>query len=390
MKHRLAIVSTHPIQYYAPLFRRLNSEPDVEVKAFYTWSQAQQRVEDKGFGLDIQWDIPLLEGYAWEFVQNTAKNPGLDHFSGLKNPQLIDTIRQWQPSAVLVVGWNYRSHLMLMRWFKGRIPVLFRGDSHLLDEHRGLRRLLRRISLRFVYRYIDMALYVGTANKAYFEAHGVKTGHLAFVPHAIDNERFDNNQYEAEAQQWRAELGIEADSRVVLFAGKFEPKKNPLLLLEAAEHLAGYPLTFVFAGGGVLEQTLRKRSKNLKNVLFLPFQNQSRMPILYRLANLFVLPSSGPGETWGLAVNEAMASHRAVIVSNRCGCASDLVEPGGNGYVFEADKLNELIKSILKAFESDAYKRLGQRSAEIIAQWSLEQATHTIVRQLNQILSVKC
>ncbi len=58
------------------------------------------------------------------------------------------------------------------------------------------------------------------------------------------------------------------------------------------------------------------------------------MPILYRLGNVFCLPSKGPGETWGLAVNEAMASSRPVIVSNKVGCAADLVSEGANGYLF--------------------------------------------------------
>ncbi|PZQ98737.1 MAG: glycosyl transferase family 1, partial [Flavobacterium psychrophilum] len=80
---------------------------------------------------------------------------------------------------------------------------------------------------------IDHALYVGTNNKQYFLKHGLKESQLEFAPHAIDNERFSNGAdvFEEEALKWRQELGLGTDEVVVLFAGKFEPKKNPFFIL---------------------------------------------------------------------------------------------------------------------------------------------------------------
>jgi hypothetical protein len=74
--------------------------------------------------------------------------------------------------------------------FQGKVPVLFRGDSTLLNEQPGVRKKVRRIFLRWVYKHIDHALYVGTNNKQYFLTHGLKEHQLHYVPHAIDNERF--------------------------------------------------------------------------------------------------------------------------------------------------------------------------------------------------------
>ena len=114
-----------------------------------------------------------------------------------------------------------------MRYFKGKIPVYFRGDSTLLDERQGLKLIARRIFLRWVYNTIDFAFYVGTRNKEYFLAHGLKNKQLIFAPHAVDNERFcdKNGNYKRKAIDWRQSIGIKDDEFVFLFAGKLEPRK---------------------------------------------------------------------------------------------------------------------------------------------------------------------
>src|SRR5271165_3204518 len=164
-KRKLAIVSTHPIQYYAPVFRALAASGEIDLRVFYTWSQAAtEGVFDSGFGADVKWDIPLLDGYAYQFVPNVAKRPDPGHFAGLNTPTLVREIEAWRPDAVLVYTWNSRSHLQALRHFKGRIPVMFRGDSTLIDERPWWRALLRRIFLTWVYSHVDIAIAVGTHN----------------------------------------------------------------------------------------------------------------------------------------------------------------------------------------------------------------------------------
>lgn len=338
MLKKLAIVTTHPIQYYAPLFRLLAQRNNVKIKVFYTWGeQARHKVFDPGFGNQREWDIPLLDGYDFEFVKNVSSNPGSSHFKGIVNPGLIDSIKDFKADAILVFGWAFKSHLKLMRYFKGKIPVYFRGDSTLLDEHDGfsIKKTIRRIFLRWVYRHIDIAFYVGTHNKAYFEAHGVKDKRLIYAPHAIDNIRFDDpdGNYAQQAKDWRDKLNIPAGKLSVLFAGKLEQKKNPMFMVEAAKLFP--QIHFVIIGNGVLENQIKQQVAGLLNITILPFQNQSMMPVVYRLADVFVLPSKGPGETWGLAINEAMACGKIVVASNKCGCSKDLIMEGKNGFVIE-------------------------------------------------------
>jgi glycosyltransferase involved in cell wall biosynthesis len=379
---RLAIVSTHPIQYYAPIFQLLARSEAVCVKVFYTWSQAAGgSVADPGFGRAITWDIPLLEGYEFEFVPNVARRPGTEHFWGLRNPTLTRAVESWKPDAVLVFVWNNAAHLAAMRYFKGRIPVFFRGDSTLLDHASWWRTAARRVFLSWVYRHIDVALAVGSNNRDYFRWCGVPAERIAFAPHAIDAQRFSAGgaDHDAQVARWRRELSIPSGARTIVYAGKLIAKKDPLLLLEAFIR-AGVPGHLVFVGEGTLEPELRARAAGRTDVHFLPFQNQQAMPAVYRLGDVFVLPSRGPGETWGLALNEAMAARRPVIASSKVGGARDLITADVNGWMFESGNLPQLTAVVGAALTCGAQtlSEMGAAAERESARWSVEAAARGI------------
>lgn len=389
---KLAIITTHPIQYNAPLFRLLAERGRIALKVFYTWGQTREGVVyDPGFGKAFQWDIPLLDGYAYAFIENLSKKPGTDRFGGIVNKDLIPAIEAWQPDALLVFGWSFHSHLRALRYFKGKLPILFRGDSTLLDEPAGvhLRKWLRRLFLCWVYSHIDYALYTGSANKEYYLRHGLKPHQLMYAPHAVENDRFaaDDMARREKAAAWRQHLGIGENEVVFLFAGKLEPKKDPVLLLQAFRQLNPSAARLVIAGNGKLEQSLKNMASQDPRILFLPFQNQQQMPLLYRLADVYVLPSQGPGETWGLAINEAMACGKAVIVSDKCGGAGDLVVPGMNGFIFPAGHQQALENCLRKCMDLDIVRKMGEQSKEIIQKFSLENVASAIKKGVEVALS---
>ena len=385
MKKKLAVISTHPIQYNAPLFAMLAQSEILELKVFYTWSQSQESLFDKDFGKTIQWDIPLLDGYPFEFVENVSKNPGLGSFRGIVCPSLNPRIIEWGADALLVFGWNYHAHYNAMGHFKGRVPVWFRGDSTLIDETKGLKTFVRRMTLRYVYRKADFAFYVGEKSREYFLKHGFRAGNLFFAPHAIDNRRFGDQSGEMhiEAEKLRDTLGIGKDDIAVLFVGKFEPKKNPLLLLEAASRLKKPGVHFIFIGNGILEEQMKTMAEGNPSVHFLPFQNQRRMPAVYYAGDILALPSQGPGETWGLVVNEAMACGKAVLVSDKSGCASDLVKPGENGFILPSGDISCCIELLDKMTASKTYVRqLGEASLRRIEGWSFNAVCNSFEKNI--------
>lgn len=382
---KLAIITTHPIQYHAPWFRLLAATGKVDLKVFYTWSQTEHGVIDRTFGQTINWDIPLLDGYKYTFVQNVAKDPGSHHKGGIVCPGLIGTVEVFGPDIVLVFGWNFKSHFQVMKYFKGKVPVWFRGDSTLLGEKLGLRRYFRRLSLRYVYRFIDKAFYVGSENKRYYKAHGLKERQLVFAPHAVDNDRFydtENKNHEGKAQIWRRQLGFKEEDVVIVFAGKFEKKKQPSFLIKnvnAANELRERPVKLLLVGNGPQEDFLKSIAEGDKNIQFLPFQNQSIMPIVYRLGNVFCLPSKGSGETWGLGVNEAMASGRGVILSDKVGCGVDLIKPNINGYIFRD---SNTLKKKLSELTIDNCKIMGVSAQQDIKPWNYGVIVDAILESL--------
>jgi len=385
LKKRLAIITTHPIQYNAPLFELLTQRGVIEIKVFYTWGKSVlENKFDPGFGKIINWDIDLLKGYPYTFLQNKSPNPGSIHFNGIDNPTIINEIESWKADAVLVYGWNFKSHLKCLRYFKGKLPVYFRGDSTMLDKNKSVKSILRRIILKWVYTHVDIAFYVGKSNVDYFKKHGLRKSQLAFAPHAIDNNRFTSNEKtKNQALEIRHSLNINESDFVFLFAGKLEYKKNPEILLEAFISASfDKNIHLVIVGNGELETILKSKSIS-KNIHFLNFQNQSNMPGVYEMANTFILPSAGPGESWGLAVNEAMANGKSIIVSDKCGCAQNLVVQGLNGFVFESQNFIELKQYLIKMVELKTNdNEMGAASLEIIKDFTFEKIAKAFESQL--------
>lgn len=378
---KLAIITTHPIQYNAPFFKLLAERKNIDLKVFYTWSQSEAGEKyDPGFGQKVTWNIPLLEGYTHSFVNNISKKPGSHHFKGIDNPTLIWEIKNWGADAVLVYGWAFKSHLKAIRFFYKKLPVFFRGDSTLLDEQKSFKQILRRLFLQYIYKNIDTAFYAGTANKDYFIAMGLQEKQLVLMPHAIDNDRFVSNAENTNAgQHIRKTFNIDENAIVFLFAGKLEQKKQPDVLIDCFVSLNVENNYLIIAGSGAMEKGLKDAYRSNPHIIFLGFKNQAQMPALYNACDVFVLPSKGPNETWGLSINEAMAAGKAIIASDKCGASYDLIKESINGFVFTWDD-SLALKHIINFLGTNKteVKRMGLESAKIIEQYSFLHSSEAI------------
>lgn len=385
--NRLAIVTTHPIQYNAPLFRILTERRNIEIKVFYTWgSQVLEKKFDPGFGKVINWDIPLLDGYEHEFIENISRNPGSHHFRGIDNPSLISAIESWQPDAVLVFGWSFKSHLKCLRYFHNKIPVFFRGDSILGPALPAIKSFARKFVLKWVYRHVEKAFYVGSQNKKYFLQYGLENSQLVFAPHAVDNGRFldADESFGTKVWQWKRELGIGDEELVILYAGKLEPIKNLEWLIETVKKMKAVAIKVIIVGNGPLEQELKEQASADNRFIFLDFQNQQKMPVVYRLGDVFVLCSHS--ETWGLSINEAMASGLAIMAAESVGCSSDLVANGENGYTFNSLNDEAFYDRIVELATNKALvRRMGIKSKELIRDWNFEKVCIAIEQSIIEV-----
>jgi glycosyltransferase involved in cell wall biosynthesis len=354
---RLAVVTSHPIQYQAPWFRGLAKELDLQV--FFCHKQDARGQAAAGFGHAFEWDVPLLEGYSYAWLRNVARNPGVETFAGCDTPDIEGVLRDGRFDACLVNGWYLKSYVQAVRACRRlRIPTLMRGDSQLRTQRSRLWSAAKYWPYRWFLSRIDAHLYVGQANRRYLQYYGVPDRRLFPVLHFVDNERFVRGAEDARrdgvAERLRAEWGVTPNTTVFLFCGKLIGKKRPEDFVNGVASAArrGAPAFGVVVGSGPLEAELRTLAAAVKAPLrFVGFQNQSQMPPYYAAADCLVLPSDG-GETWGLVVNEAMACGLPAIVSDAVGCAADLIESGRTGESYPLGHVENL---------ADAIERLSRR-----------------------------
>ena len=395
MSHwRLGVLVTHPIQYYAPWFRHLAERMDVEV--FCAHRQDGTGQARAGFGMEFEWDVPLLEGYRYRWLQNVARRPGVGTFSGCDTPEIHEIVSSTPFDAFLIIGWNYRSALQaVMACRREGVPVLMRGDSQLATKRPLVTRALKYVPYRFLLPRLSAHLYVGKRNRAYLEHYGVPERKLFFVPHVVDNEFFATRAQKAretgKPAAIRKELGIPADAFVFLLAGKMTPKKRPFDFLSAFVRASREDPTLhaLLVGDGPLRPSLERLAESdPSRVHFAGFVNQARMPAFYGAADALVLTSDAR-ETWGLVVNEAAASGIPAVVSDAAGCAPDLIDELERGLTYPVGAVDALERNMLTLRSICRRTPLRVQSAlrRKMEAYSFERAAEGLERALEAVAS---
>jgi glycosyltransferase involved in cell wall biosynthesis len=381
---------SHPIQYFSPLLKELDKVTGLEV---YYYSDASLKTGvDSGFGKKISWDIPLLEGYKYTFLKNYRRNRGLNsRFLDVWNPGVWNVVRKSKARIVWVNDWTYSSTwlVLLAAKFFGK-EVWLRADNPANQELNKSRKLLlikKMIFKHFLLRFfVDKCLNTGKQSRLFFNFYGVHDERQIYTPHAVDNNYFRRSALGNYGQvlAFKQRLGIPKEKKVILFAGKYIPKKRPIDLLQAFIDLKSDNYYLVLVGEGELRPEMEQliQSHDLKNVLLTGFINQSEIPSYYSIADVFVM-CSGAGETWGLAVNEAMNFAKPIIISDTCGCSVDLVKHGENGFIFKEGNKEQLAAYLQKTLDDEAFcKKAGQKSVDIIDTFSIGHIVENIKRAL--------
>src|ERR1700722_10312796 len=373
--YRVACLVSHPIQYQAPLFRYLAARLGIELTVFFLSDHSVHPYVYSGFGVEVKWDVPLLDGYRHEFLPRVGSWSGLSFWRpwtfGLRA-----RLRRGRFDALWVHGYAHRGCLAGIAAAKSlSIPVMLRGESNLLSETDDALQLgVKRIAMPALLRTCDAVLAIGRLNREYYLHYGVEPRRIFPMPYAVDNEFFGTAAKRARPhrERLRAELGLKPGRPVILFASKMQPHKRAADLLEAYARLS--PTAYlVFAGDGEERVNLERRARELKSdsIRFIGFRNQSELPALYDLCDVFVLPSEH--EPWGLVVNEAMNAGKPVIVSDRVGAGPDLIEDGVNGFVYPTRDVAALADRLRRLIDSPEHRAaMGARGLEKVARFGFD------------------
>lgn len=375
---KLGVIQSHPIQYFSPLYRELAKDTRIRFKALYCSAQGAETYRDEGFQRSIKWDTPLLEGHESQILPNLGGDKGVGGFFSLINLGLIKELRTGGYDAMVVNGHNYFSYvlgLLLCKLFG--IKAYMRCETHARLERHSLKRLFRRFFLRGLFTQVcHGGLAIGTRNAEFYAANGMPNERIILAPYSVDNDFFREKSALSPAalSQLKKKHGIPDDLFLILFASKLSERKGCADLLEAYISLkAENPKAgLVIVGTGELEQTLRTRAASTRDVFFLGFKNQTEMPEMFGMSDVFVLPSRN--EPWGLIINEAMACGLPIVASAEIGAVTDLVRSGENGLLFEAGNVPELTAN-LKTMAADPARRrtMGAKSLDIIGRWGLRE-----------------
>ncbi|MBF6571135.1 MAG: glycosyltransferase family 4 protein [Candidatus Binataceae bacterium] len=379
---KVAYLVTHPIQYQAPLLRRIAAEPDIHLKVFFASDVSLRSFVDPGFNRPIRWDVPLLEGYEYEFLPAFAGKRQISFYQPM-NYGLSARLKAAHFDALWVHGymrWHHWTAMVTAR--RLGMKVLVRDEATLLSSMRSaLKRSLKRAFFACLRRIADRFLAIGSLNASYYRQYDVPDARIFMMPYAVDNHFFQTRAGQCAKARGalRASLELDPSRPVILYAGKLSERKRPDDLLKAYIQLSADGRTephpyLIFVGDGALRGALEIRASatGWSSIRFAGFRNQTELPAFYDLAEVFVLPSAL--EPWGLVVNEVMNAGCAVIASDRTGCSPDLIRDGENGFVFKTGDISDLCRTLREVLTSRVRcADMGRRSLEIINRWSFEE-----------------
>lgn len=382
---RLVVLASHPVQYFAPIYQALARDPAIDLEVLYCRQFGVVPRYDKQFGQEIRWDTDLLSGYAHRFLWNVS--PVSDPFNPLHaiNPAAFTRV-VGRCDALWVNGYLYPSNYLALAAARASgARLLFRSELRPTPSaRRGVARAVRERLLGWWVRQSDALLYIGEENRAAYRAYGASDEQLVFTPYSIDVPHLLERTQAADVAALRRAKQIPVDRPVVLAVGKMTENKHPEAMVHAAARFPG--ATFVLAGSGPQEPLVRTMiaERGLENVHLLGFVNQSQLPDIYALADVFVLASDR--ETWGVVLNEAMVAGLVPIVTDGVGAAPDLIDPGETGFVFPTrdwEALNGHLDAVLG--NADLRRRIGGAARERARGYGHAQAAQGVREALQRL-----
>ena len=393
-RYRVLLICSHPVQYAASHFRQMARHPKLDILVAYLSLQGAEKGLDPGFGVEVKWDVPLLDGYPWVRVPNRSLRPRIEHFWGLINPGLWKMARGGEFDAIVALaGYAYASFwIALLAARVHGIPLIFGTDATSIQPRQGGWKIgMKKFLLPKIFGLASVVIVGSAAGKKYIESLGIPEKRVVMTPFAVDNDWWRAQAARVDREAIRRSWQVPSDAPVTLFCAKLQPWKCPQDVLRAFAKANVGGAFLVFAGDGPLRKDLEGEAHALgvaERVRFLGFVNQSGLPSVYRASDLLVLPSEY--EPFGVVVNEAMLCGCAVAVSDHVGAGHDLVRHGVNGFVSpcgNVDALADILREILPARQR--LHEMGEAARARIETWSYRENVEAFVEAFEKAQALK-
>jgi glycosyltransferase involved in cell wall biosynthesis len=392
-KFRFAVVISHPIQHYSPLFRALAEVPGLHVRVFYLCDHGVKESYDPGFGQSFAWDVPLLDGYEYEFLE-----PGMSlksfSFFDVDSPRIVKRLNDFNPHALWIHGYGQLLSWRALLWARNRAAVIYFGDSELLHKRKLISRAIKYFPVRFFFRHCDAFLTIGDRNEEYYVHYGVPKEKLYRGTCPIDVKRFIHALKETDRPtrpELRKRYGLSEEAFVVITLGKLIPIKRPVDLVEAIAEARGkgFFIYAVMIGDGPSRSEIEKRARELGvagQIKITGFINQKDIPYFIEVGDVLVVTSEQDAHP--LAVTESLILGLPVVASDKVGCVgpTDTARPNVNALVYPCGDIPALTEALCTlARDSALRERMRQESLNIAPTQDIRAATRTVLTILRSL-----
>lgn len=368
-KKKLAVVVSHPIQYYAPFYRALHRDGTVEIMVFFCSRVGLDATYDEKMGVNVAWAMDLIGDYPNKFLPE-SQNIKDANTRSVDNPSIKKFLNDYNPDIILLHGYNHITSRRVIWWaWRNRVPLLNISDRSLFGRSTPLRRFARSLVLPLILRRFAAILVLSDEVQRFYTHHGMPERACFRVPNMLDDQFWRSREKrEALRSEARTELGIDDLTFAFIAVGKFITLKRFGDVIEALTRLTKRRPERKFAllliGDGPLRAEFEAAAAKLgAPVHFLGFQNINTLPKYYCAADAFVHASEN--ESYGIVALEAALYGLPLVLSSRMGAVgpSSIGRPDENALIFKSGDITALTAAMERvATDSALAGSMSQKS----------------------------
>jgi len=394
-RYRVLLLSSHPVQYAVPVYRELARHPSLDILVAYCSLDGARPSFDAGFGVEVQWDVPLLDGYPWVHVPSAPSPAGAERNVWRRSRRLWQLLVSERFDAVVAYTGYRRTEfwtaLLVARRTGAR--VLFGTDAVTLraQDGRPWKSGAKALLWPALFRLADVVIVPSSGTARLVRRLGVPAERVVLTPFVVDNDWWSDATARADRAGFRRRWRLPDDVLVAAYSAKLAPWKRPQDLVEALAQTRSARIMAIYAGDGRMRPALEQQASTrglADRVRFLGFVNQSGLPEVYASSDVLVLPSGY--EAFGVVVNEAMLCGRPAIVTDQVGARFDLVQHGRTGFVYPVGDVQALA-SLLDLLDSDRalLARMGDAARLRMRSWSPRENAGALVLAVERALALR-